>query len=288
MSQARLGWVVALLALLGPTGCQSLIVTPFSGTNVALELKGSGVSQPGQHLEMWGRNSHNDILRLGYREAPTEPEIFGFMIRIAVTPDDPCMINDTGYLITDPRAYPGDVTADGVTQTPAEQAMAISVLIRQVTAVGIGGQQQTSLLLAMPYDATPEPQIPTDATAAQRRAACMAYWAASPYAYTPAPLTLTQPQHGMAIGSVDYSTSAPLDSFSTIPFVTFYDLSDLQEFWMTVESVPPESVDVKNRGPAYLQGTRVQRGDGTLNFDLTGSDPAISGSLLLILPQNGV
>jgi hypothetical protein len=288
MSRSRLWWMVALVALAGATGCQSLVVAPFSGTNVSLELKGSGVSQAGQHFEMWGRNSDNDILRIGYRVAPTQPQIFGFMIRIAVTPTDPCMINDTGYPITDARAYPGNVTAAGVTQTPAEQAMAISVIIREVTAVSLGGQQQTNLLLAVPYDATPEPPIPVDATPDQRRAACNAYWAASPYAYTPAPLTLTQPLHGIAFGPVDYSTSAPLDSFSTIPFVTFYDLSNLQEFWITTESVPPESVDPQQRGPAYLQGTRVQRGDDTINFDLTGSDPSVSGSLLLIPPQSGV
>jgi hypothetical protein len=288
MRRTRLWWLVAVVAGIGPTGCQSLNVAPFSGTNLSLELKGAGVSQPGQHLEMWGRNSDNDIVRIGYRVSPTAAEIFGFMIRIAVTPTDPCMINDTGYLITDGRAYPGNVSAAGVTQTPAEQAMAISVIIREVTAVSLGGEQQTNLLLAVPYDATPEPQIAVDATAEARRTTCNAYWAASPYAYTPAPLTLTQPLHGLALGPVDYSTSAPLDTFSTMPFESFYDLSNLQEFWITVESVPPGSVDPQHRGPAYLQGNRVQRGDDTINFDLTGSDPSVSGSLLLVPPQSGV
>ena len=289
MSQARLPWLVALVAAwVGATGCQSLNVAPFTGSNVALELKGSGVSQPGQHFEMWGRNSDNDILRIGYRISPTDPQIFGFMIRTAVTPTDPCMINETGYLITDPRAYPSPVTAAGVTQTPAEQAMAISVIIREVTSVSLGGEEQTNLLLAMPFDATPEPQIAVDATAADRRTACNAYWAASLYTYTPAPLTLTQPLHGLVLGPVDYSTSAPLNSFSTMPFVSFYDLSNLQEFWITLESVPPESVDPLHRGPAYLQGNRVERGDDTINFDLTGGDPSVSGSLLLIPPQSGV
>jgi hypothetical protein len=280
--------VAALVAAVGATGCESLAVTPFSGTNVSLELKGSSVSQAGQHFEMWGRNSDNDILRIGYRASPTQAQIFGFMIRIAVTPTDPCMINDSGYVITDPRAYPGNVTVAGVTQTPAEQATAISVIIHEVTAVSLGGEQQSNLLLAVPYDETPEPQLTADATPDERRAACNAYWAASPYAYTAAPLTLTEPMHGMALGPVDYSTSAPLNSFSTMPFVSSYDLSNLQEFWITLESVPPESVDPLNRGPAYLQGNRVQRGDDTINFDLTGSDPSVSGSLLLIPAASGV
>jgi hypothetical protein len=287
VSRSFAWWVVALVAWVGPTGCQSLDVSPFAGTNASLELKGSSVSQPGQHFEMWGRNSDNDILRIGYRATPTATQIFGFMIRIAVPPTDPCMINDSGYVVTDPRAYPGNITVAGVTQTPTEQAEAISVIIREVTAVSLGGQQQSNLLLATAYDATPEPQLTTDATPAERRAACNAYWAASPYSYTAAPLTLTDPMHGMALGPIDYSTSAPLNSFSTMPFVNSYDLSNLQEFWITLESVPPESVDPLNRGPAYLQGNRVNRGNDTINFDLTGSDPSVSGSLLLIPAASG-
>jgi hypothetical protein len=268
-------------------GCDGLAVTSFGGTNMALQLRGSGVSAPGQHLEMWGRNSNDDILRIGYQLTPGQPEVYGFMIRTAVSLTDPCMINDSGYLLTDPRAYPGNIVAAGIVQTPDEQAKRITLLIRYVTSVSQGGLQTSSLLLTMPYDATPEPMLAADAGPGARTQACNAYWNASPYAYTPAPLTLSAPTHGVTMGAVDYSTSVPQDSFGSIDFTSLYDLRDLQEFWLTVESKPPGAVDPLHRGPSYLEGKRVQRGDGTLNFDLTGSDPAVTGSLVLILPQSG-
>lgn len=276
-----------LVALGGATGCESLAVPTFTGTNLTLQLKGSGPTQPGQHLEMWGRNDNNDILRIGFRVAPTQPEILGFMIRPAVTLTDPCMIADNGYLLTDARAYPNTITENGVKQTPSQQAGQITTLIRQVISMSAGGIQTSNLLLTMPYDATPVPSIPADAAPADRIAACKAYWDAGPYTYTPAPLTLTAPAHGMTMGPVDYSTSVPLNSYSGIPFVTLYDLSNLEEFWITVETVPPDKVDPQHRGAVYLEGKRVMRGDGTLNFDLSSSDPAVSGSLLLIMSQSG-
>jgi hypothetical protein len=237
---------------------------------------------------MWGRTSNDDILRLGYSLTTRETnEIQGFMIRTAVTLTDPCMINDAGFLLTDPRAYPSTISFHGVTQTPAEQAGQIILQIRNVLDVADGGLQPNSMLLAMPWDETPEPVIDANAQPAVRKTACQAYWGLSPYAYTPAPLTLTAPAHGLAMGPIAYSTSVPLNSVDSIPLVSHYDLSNLQEFWMTLESVPPAMVDPAHRGPPYLQGYRVNRGDGTANFDLTGSDPGVTGSLVLILPTSG-
>jgi hypothetical protein len=262
-------------------GCDDLRVKEFAGTNLQLQLRGSVVTPPGQHFEMWGRNHNNDILRIGYRLNVGSPQIYGFMVRVAIDPSDPCMINDTGYLLTDPRAYPDTSTAGGVVQTPEEQALAIKLRIQQITGVSVGGMQTSSLLLTMPYDTSTPPPVPASATAEQRRAACEQYWAGSPFAYTPGPLTITQPTHGTTMGPIYYATALPQNSYDGIYLTTLYDLDDLQEFWLTVESVPPEQVDLLQRGPTYLQGYRVERGLGYLNFDLT-SDGGVNGSLLVV------
>jgi hypothetical protein len=272
-----------LVAVAALAGCDNhFIVSAFAGTNLVLELRSAPVTAAGQHLEMWGRNRNDDIVRIGYRLEPGQPQLYGFMIRAAVDPGDPCMINDAGYLLTDPRAYPSDVTEAGVVQTPAEQALQITLRIRQVVAVSVGGLQTSSLLLTMPYDTTPAVVVAADATPAARRQACLGYWAASPYAYTPSPLTLTAPIHGTTMGPVDYVTSVPQATFNSIDLTTLYDLGNLEEFWMTLESKPPEAVDPLHRGTPYLQGRRAERGRGTVNFDLTG-DGGVSGGLLVIL-----
>jgi hypothetical protein len=279
---SSMGWAAVLAtALVVCGGCDDLDVREFAGTNLQLQLVGSNVTPPGQHFEMWGRNHNDDILRIGYRLASGQPQLYGFIIRIAIRPDDPCMINDTGYLVTDPRAYPKQVNFGGVTQTDVQQALAIKLRIQQVTALAAGGLQPTNLLLTMPVDETPVPALAADASPDERRAACQAYWDTSPYAYTPQPLTVAQPKHGATMGPVAYQTSMPQASYDGIYLTSLYDLDDLQEFWITVESVPPDQVDLVHRGPTYLQGYRVERGLGYVNFDLTGSG-SVHGSLLVV------
>jgi len=141
--------------------------------------------------------------------------------------------------------------------------------------------QTSSLLLTVPYDASTPPPVAADATSQERRDACERYWAESPFAYTPGPLTITQPIHGATMGPVYYATAIPQASYDGIYLTTLYDLDDLQEFWLTVESVPPDQVDPLRRGPTYVQGYRAERGRGYINFDLA-SDSAVNGSLLVV------
>src|SRR5436189_4678152 len=144
---------VFLLATTALAGCNALTVHPFVGTAMLLDLDGAATSQPGQHFELWGRNDQDDIIRISYLVGSDEQ--VGFQIRLAIDPKDPCVINDSGYLLTDPAAYPTTTNLGGVIQTAEEQALQVVNRIRQVTSVDLGGMQSSSLLLAMPYDDTP-------------------------------------------------------------------------------------------------------------------------------------
>jgi hypothetical protein len=264
----------------GLGGCDDLAVKEFAGTNLQLQLRGSAVTPPGQHLEMWGRNRNDDILRIGYRLSSGQPQLYGFQIRIGIDPADPCIINDSGYLVTDPRAYPKAIDFGGVVQSPEQQALQIQLRIQQITALSVGGMQTSSLLITAPYDTTVAPVIAAGATPAERRSACEAYWAQSPWAYTPDPLIISQPRHGATMGPVYYATASPQASYDGIYLTSLLDLDDLQEFWITTEQGGPADVDRLHRGPVYLQGYRVERGRGYVNFDLTG-DGAVIGSLVV-------
>jgi hypothetical protein len=250
-----------------------------------LELDGASASQPGQHVEMWGRNDHDDIIRISYLDPNTGGELKGFQIRVAVDPRDPCIINDAGYLLTDPAAYPPSVTLGGVIQTAEEQAQQIVTKIRQVTSLDLGGIQATNLLLATPYDETPWPSLAPTTAAADRLAACQqAYWAA-PLSYTPDPSQLGTPLHGISLGPVTYQTSSPMQTFKDIYFDSPFDLSNLVELWFTIESTPPDGVDPLHRGPTWLEGMRSDPGrGGVVNFTLRGNDGSI-GSIALIVGQ---
>src|SRR5204863_162836 len=78
----------------------ALTVHPFLGTAMLLDLDGAATSQPGQHFELWGRNDQDDIIRISYLVG--SDELVGFQIRIGIDPNDPYLINDSGYLLTDP------------------------------------------------------------------------------------------------------------------------------------------------------------------------------------------
>jgi hypothetical protein len=157
--------------------------------------------------------------------------------------------------------------------------------IRQVTAVDIGGSQQVSLLLATPVDDTPWPQLAANAAPADRLAACQAYWAQSRYSYTPDPYQLGTPMHGVSLGPVDFTTSAPQQRFSGIQFTSPFDLSNLLELWITVETVPPAAVDPLHRGRVWLIGPRRDLGrGGVINFNLQG-DGGVSGSIAMIVQE---
>jgi hypothetical protein len=270
-----------VLAAIALAGCDTLTVHPFLGTAMILDLDGAAPSQPGQHIELWGRNDHDDIIRLSYLVGSDEQR--GFQIRLAIDPKDPCVINDTGYLLTDPAAYPATTNLGGVVQTADEQALQVVNRIRQVTSVDLGGMQSSSLLLAMPYDETPWPTVASNAAAADRLAACQDYWKKSPYSYTPDPAQLGTPMHGALLGPVDYQTSIPQQRFEDIYLDSPYDLGNLRELWLTLETVPPANVDPAHRGATWLLGTRSDVGRGAINFSLKGNN--VSGSIALITEQ---
>jgi hypothetical protein len=275
-----------ILALLAYTACD-LQVKPFTGTLIALDIGGADTSLlPTQHVEMWGRNGNDDIIRISYlinQNLPDQDEQYGLQLRQAVDAADPCMINDTGYLLTDARAYRSSVVAGGVSQTPEQQAAQMALRIRQVTSVAVGGQQPSSLLVTMPYDPTPRPTIAADSTPEQRTALCRDYWDQGRYVYTGNPAELPEPVHGVSLGAITYVTSSPSASYSEITLASPYDLSNLRELWFTLESVPPAQVDPFNRGPVWLRSTPdANMGRSTLTFQLFGDDGRY-GSIALII-----
>jgi hypothetical protein len=127
-TRRSLRWVsISSLFILGASaGCDSLAVNPFSGTLMEMRLQGVAVTPPGQHLELWARDGYDDILRINpfYDEASNKTS-YGQFIRQAISLDDPCLIDDAGNLLTSAAAYPGDVTINGITQTPDEQAQQV-------------------------------------------------------------------------------------------------------------------------------------------------------------------
>jgi hypothetical protein len=264
-------------------GC-SLDVTPFVGTTIVLDIAGASATRPGEHLELWGRNNNNDIFRVSYRLQ--DNELRGFSIRPALQLEDPCSINDTGYLLTDSRAYPMSQLWGGVVQTPEEQAIQALTRIKQLTSVADGGIQPSTLLAMTPYDETPPPMLSANVTGAERHVACQAYWAASPYSYSGNPFSWGAPLHGSILGAIDYTTSLPQQRFSDIALTSPFDLRDLVEVWFTREQVPPNQVDPLRRGPVWMLGTRVpdfNAGRGATNFELTGD--GVSGTMSLIFPE---
>jgi hypothetical protein len=275
-------WALASVAILS-SAC-NLGVSPFSGTAIVLELRGAAASAPGHHVELWGRTGHDDIVRISY--LVQRDELMGLQIRTAVDPADPCMINDSGYLVTDARAYPMSIPVGGAVQTPDEQAKQAQNHVRQLTSVAVGGLEPATMLVATPYDETPWPALASDAAPDVRRAACQAYWKASAYSYSANPLAWGAPLHGVVLGAIDYMTSSPQQSYQDIALTSPYDLSDLRELWLTDEAVPPARVDATRRGPLLVRGTPAAGDDagfGVLHVALAGDGP-VSGSAALILP----
>ncbi len=273
---------VATAAALTMTGC-SLAVNPFDGSVLQLAWEGSTTTSPSQHLELWARNQYNDVIRITGRYTPTDPagnkhtvDANGIVIRLAVDPNDPCIINSKGALLTTPGAYPGNVTINGVTQTPAEQAQQVINRIAQVTSGALGGTATTSLLAVVPYDGTPAPSPGATPTDAERLATCQAYWGASLLSYTGNPAQVTAPTHGAVLGFIAFSTQIPVAGIDGFKMISPDQLSGIQELWATVESVPPEMVDPLHRGPIYIDGTPTPGGIDVVHFDLVGND--VSGT----------
>jgi hypothetical protein len=271
-------------------GCNGgLTVTPFVGTVVQMTFAGSGPTAAGTHLEVWARDSFNDIIRVDASYTFPDPKdksktqtvyTKGLQIRNAITFDDPCMIDGKGNLLTSPAAYTTR-TVGGNTETPEEQAQTVMNRIAQVTATAIGGKQPSTVLAVTPYDETPEPQIDAMASAHDRLVACQGYWAASPLAYTPNPAQLTAPLHGTSYGFVAYTTTSPPAGYDGVRLDSPTKLKDAQDFWLSLESVAVRDVDPNNQGPIYLEGKPSPGGNDVIHFDLTG--PSASGTATLLV-----
>ena len=267
--------VLAAVAATLLAGC-GLDVPRFSGTIVEMTLAGATVTPAGHHLEIWARDSNDDVLRIVGANSNGNPP--GLLIVPALTFDDPCIIDGAGHLLTSPDAYPGPVTHAGVTQTPDEQAQQVKNRIAQVTGTDIGGKQMSTLLAVIPFHVSPPPTVAPDAAPQDRLTACQQYWQ-DPLAYTGNPAELEAPLNGIVYGFVKYITTSPPTDYDGLRIECPITLKDAQEYWLTDESVPAVEVDPVHRGPVYLDGKPDHGGNEVLHFDLTG--PSASGTAAL-------
>ena len=219
---------IAMVALLFGSavgsGC-GLDVRLFAGTIMEFTVANAGMTPVGEHLELWARDPYDDILRIDpfYHESAHQ-SAYGLMIRQAISLDDPCIIDDAGHLLTDASAYPTTVTTAGVSQTPAEQALAVVQRIVQLAPA-----QQPPLLAVLPWDTTPPPSLPPDATPAERLAACTAYEDASDRAYVANPLQITAPAHGAVFGFIRFISTEPAENYDGFRLDTPVRLQGVQE-----------------------------------------------------------
>lgn len=275
-----------------------------------MTLNGVPASPAGSHLELWARNRYNDTIRIGgifdipdgkggvMRQFPQ-----GFVVRPAITMDDPCMIDGQGNLLVTAAAY-RDATIDGVFQSAEEQAQGMRTRIGQLTPPGSCdgsgldpayhcGHASATLLGAIAYElvdaagqptsvSPPPPTVPFDADPQARLEACHEYWASTPLAYTPNPLQLTAPAHGALYGELTFITATPPSVFDAIRIDTQVNLAGTQELWITTE--PNDLVDPTKRGPVLLGGSPDPGGRRIVHFDLSppvGAAIAASGTAAL-------
>jgi hypothetical protein len=285
---------LAVLPVLFALGCNGgLTVDSFIGTIAQLTIVGAAPSAAGTHLELWTRNQNADIVRVDASYTFPDPVdrtqtktiyTLGLLIRPAVDRNDPCYIDGKGNLLTTPAAYQ-TVTVAGVTETPDEQAQEYINRIKQITAPSNCSATdptdcgtQITLLAVVPFDDTPPPQVmPTD-SASVRLAACQAYWAKSPLAYTGNPPQVTAPIHGTAYGFVYFQTNRPSAAYDGIRIDSPTNLAGAQDLWLSTETAPLAMVDGNNQGPMFLRGTVDQGGNDVIHFDLTSPDPLSTAS----------
>lgn len=293
--------LMLLLAWVAVAGC-SLEATPFAGTVIQLTLENTNLSHSGQHFELWAHRSSVGVVRLQTLYDAPDPNNpkqtialnpYGFMVRPAISLADPCMIDDAGNLLTSAAAYPDTITVEGVRQSPAEQAAATIARVAQITAAtdcdGATpphcGIQGATLHAVLPYTDALPPTLPFDTAPADRLAACQAYWQDS-LAYTPNPMQLTAPLHGTVYGFPAYITFTPTAGYDGVRLDTPTNLSDIDQFWITLESHP---FDPDHIGPVYLAGTRDRGGNDVIHFALSpppGSDFSDSGTAAMIVPNS--
>jgi hypothetical protein len=286
-----MGRRLALLPVLLALGCNGgLTVDSFIGSIAQLTIVGAAPTAAGSHLELWTRNQNADLIRVDASYTFPDPVdhtqtktiyTLGLSIRPAVDRNDPCFIDGKGNLLTTPAAYQTTMLA-GITETPQEQAQAYVNRIKQITsttdcdatAPTDCGAQASTLLAVVPFDDTPPPQVMATDSASVRLAACQAYWAKSPLAYTGNPAQVTAPIHGTAYGFVYYQTNRPSAAYDGIRIDSPTNLAGAQDLWFSTETAPLAMVDGNNQGPIFLEGKADQGGNDVIHFDLTAPSAA--------------
>jgi hypothetical protein len=261
-------WSASAFTLL--SACGDLTVHSFSGSVIELSLVGAGETPAGQHLELWTRDATDDVNRV---PTGSDSQPYGLMVRKAITFADPCMIDAEGHLLLSPDAYQAR-SIGGIMQTPEQQAQLVALRIAQVTATdvcaadgSICGQQKATLLALVPYTTTSPPPFDATMAAADRLAACQAYWS-DPLAYSPNPVQLTAPLHGSVYGFIAYSTLKPAAGYDGITLQTPDRLAGTRELWLTVENVPVEQVQPQG-GTVILDGKPDHGGFSVIHIPLT-------------------
>lgn len=259
------GWRRAwLLPVALYCGCDALTVRAFGGSVLQLTLEQIGPTATGQHLELWAVLADDLVVRLAaYSDPARQRATFGLAIRPAIAPDSPCMINESGYLLTDSRAYTDTVSGEGVPQSPEQQAAQVRQRIAQLRdAAG------APPLAVLPFDSTPDPVLSSDAAPEVRRAACASF-ESSPLSYVPNPLQLTAPLHGAIYGFVGFTAAVPPVSYDGIRLDLPRSLAGLRGLIVTRESED----DPLGPGPAYLQSRAIPGGREVLHFALEAAAP---------------
>ncbi len=284
---SRLVLPLLAIAALG-AGCDQLSVRPFAGTWIEMTIAGANETAPNTHLELWARSEHDDIIRINPFTDPTAGEThYGLQIKLAVDPSDPCMIDAAGNLLTSPAAYK-TVTIAGVTQTPEQQAQQVKNRLDQIVSISLGGKQAQSLLaIVAASDGTP-PTLAAEASAADRLAACTAYWASAPFAYSGNPFQVTAPTHGILYGFVTYTTTSPPAGYDGIRVETPIRLKGLRELWLTTETVPVDLVSPVQRGAVFLHSEPAKGGRGVVFFNMLGQSASGTAALYVDLDESKI
>src|SRR3954465_4487501 len=94
---ARLPLFAPVLVVLVTAGGCGFVVHPYTGSVIEMTLDGAKPPPAGKHLELWGRNRFDAILRVdSFHDVTTGQSSFGLTVRPAAPADDPCLIDDAG------------------------------------------------------------------------------------------------------------------------------------------------------------------------------------------------
>ncbi|MSP61179.1 MAG: hypothetical protein EXR72_12705 [Myxococcales bacterium] len=285
----------ALCTALGASACDRLSVTDFAGAKIELTLSGAAPTAAGQHLELWARDGNQHVIRLLAGSVRDEcggeggcinnfgyhPALSAYAVAPVVDLDDPCMIDDRGNLLWKPEAQPGPSDAE-------RQVQAAAVVKHILQFQDLRGIPTLALVSYDDNAVTARPKLAADASSSERLGKCIAYWRASPFAYTGSPGQLTAPLHGQLFGLIDFASITPPQSLGGIQLITDYFLRDLRELWFTqtgakVAALDPDVLDCKGnpdtcRGTLFLQGNAGTPARGIYHFNLSSRQPGVGGT----------